>query len=105
MHDYIEYMRKEKRKADNTLVAYERDLKAFEKFLTSRGGSGLASCTDSDAVSYVLELNRENKSKATINRKISAIRSYYEYEVQKGSRSGNPFSARGRSFKKRQDYE
>ena len=106
MRDYIEYMRKEKRKADNTLVAYERDLKAFEKFLTSRGGSGLSSCTDSDAVSYVLELNRENKSKATINRKISAIRSYYEYEVQRGSRSGNPFARiRGARGDKRQiDY-
>ena len=49
MRDYIEYMKKEKRKADNTLVAYERDLKAFEKFLNSRGTEGLAACTDSDA--------------------------------------------------------
>lgn len=106
MQDYIEYMKKEKRKAENTLVAYERDLKAFEKFLRSRGTSGLEACTDSDAVSYVLELNRENKSKATINRKISAIRSYYEYEVQKGSRSGNPFARiRGAKGDKRQiDY-
>ena len=92
MRDYIEYMKKEKRKADNTLVAYERDLKAFEKFLNSRGTEGLAACTDSDAVSYVLELNRENKSKATINRKISAIRNYYEFEIQKGLRTGNPFT-------------
>ncbi|MBQ6456050.1 MAG: tyrosine-type recombinase/integrase [Mogibacterium sp.] len=106
MRDYIEYMKKEKRKTDNTLVAYERDLKAFEKFLMARGSSGLAACTDSDAVSYVLELNRENKSKATINRKISAIRSYYDYEVQKGTRSGNPFARiRGAKGDKRQiDY-
>ena len=106
MREFIEYMKNEKRKAANTLIAYERDLKAFEKFLTSRVVSGLANCTDSDAVSYVLELNRENKSKATINRKISAIRSYYEYEVQKGSRSGNPFARiRGARGDKRQiDY-
>ena len=106
MRDYIEYMRKEKRKADNTLVAYERDLKAFEGFLSSRGVSSLESCTDSDAVAYVLQLNRENKSKSTINRKISAIRSYYEYEVSKGARSGNPFSRiKGAKGDKRQiDY-
>ena len=92
MRDYIEYMKNEKRKAENTLVAYERDLKAFEKFLAGRGAGSLTECTDSDAVAYVLELNRDNKSKPTINRKISAIRNYYEFEIQKGLRTGNPFT-------------
>ena len=85
-------MKNEKRKAENTLVAYERDLKAFEKFLAGRGVGSLTECTDSDAVAYVLELNRDNKSKPTINRKISAIRNYYEFEIQKGLRTGNPFT-------------
>ena len=49
MRDYIEYMRKEKRKADNTLVAYERDLKAFDSFLNSRGVNGLEGCSDTSA--------------------------------------------------------
>ena len=84
-------MRKEKRKAENTLIAYERDLRAFEKFLADRGVDGLTGCTDSDAVAYVLELNRDNKSKPTINRKISAIRNYYEFEISKGLRTSNPF--------------
>ncbi|MBQ9075460.1 MAG: tyrosine-type recombinase/integrase [Mogibacterium sp.] len=92
MRDYIEYMKNEKRKAENTLVAYERDLKAFEKFLAGRGVGSLTECTDSDAVAYVLELNRDNKSKPTINRKISAIRNDYEIEIQKGLRTGNPFT-------------
>ena len=92
MRDYIEYMKNEKRKAENTLVAYERDLKAFEKYLAGRGVGSLTECTDSDAVAYVLELNRDNKSKPTINRKISAIRNYYEFEIQKGLRTGNPFT-------------
>ena len=106
MRDYINYMKNEKRKAENTLVAYERDLKAFEKFLQSRGVDSLTGCSDSDAVAYVLELNRDNKSKPTINRKISAIRNYYEFEIRKGLRTGNPFT-RVRSAKgdKRQiDY-
>ncbi len=106
MRDYIEYMRNEKRKAENTLVAYERDLKAFEKFLAARGVESLTGCSDSDAVAYVIELNRDNKSKPTINRKISAIRNYYEFEISRGLRTGNPFN-RVRSAKgdKRQiDY-
>ena len=52
MRDFIEYMKKDKRKAQNTLIAYERDLVAFEKYLAARGVSGLDDCSESDAVSY-----------------------------------------------------
>ncbi|MBQ6389126.1 MAG: tyrosine-type recombinase/integrase [Mogibacterium sp.] len=99
MREFIEYMKNEKRKAANTLIAYERDLRAFEKYLVSRGGTGLNDCGDNDAISYVLELSNESKSKATINRKVSALRTFYEYEIRQGRRSDNPFarikSARG----------
>ena len=92
MREFIEYMKNEKRKAENTLIAYERDLTAFERFLASRGIARLEDCSDSDAISYVLELNRENKSKATINRKVSALRTYYDYEIRNNTRADNPFS-------------
>ena len=92
MRDFIEYMKNDKRKAENTIIAYERDLAAFEKYLADRGVPALEACTDSDAVSYVLELNRQNKSKATINRKVSALRTYYDYEIRNNMRSENPFS-------------
>lgn len=106
MRDFIEYMKKDKRKAQNTLIAYERDLVAFEKYLAARGVSGLDDCSESDAVSYVLELGSENKSKATINRKVSALRSFYDYAISKGRRSDNPFSKikSARSDKRQIDY-
>ena len=92
MRDFIEYMRKEKRKAENTLIAYERDLAAFEKYLASREVDGLDGCSESDAISYVLSLGSENKSKATINRKVSALRTYYDYAIRMGRRGENPFA-------------
>ncbi len=92
MRDFIDYMKNEKRKAANTLIAYERDLKAFEKFLAGRGTDSLEKCTDNDAISYVLQLSNENKSKPTINRKVSALRMYYEYLITKGIISENPFT-------------
>ena len=92
MREFIEYMRTEKRKAENTLIAYERDLAAFEKFLKSRGAKELNDCDGSDAVAYVMELSNDNKSKATINRKVSALRMYYEYLITKGVISENPFT-------------
>ena len=92
MREFIDYMKNEKRKAANTLIAYERDLKAFEKFLAGRGTDSLEKCTDNDAISYVLQLSNENKSKPTINRKVSALRMYYEYLITKGVISENPFT-------------
>ena len=92
MRGFIEYMKNEKRKAANTLIAYERDLKAFEKYLAGRGTDSLEKCTDNDAISYVIQLSNENKSKPTINRKVSALRTYYEYLIAKGVISENPFT-------------
>ena len=91
MREFIEYLKNEKGKAENTLIAYERDLKAFEKYLKERGKS-LGTCNESDAVSYVLELNNQNKSKSTINRKASSLRNYYDYQIEMGRASANPFS-------------
>ena len=91
MREFIEYLKNEKGKAENTLIAYERDLKAFEKYLKERGKS-LRTCNESDAVSYVLELNNQNKSKSTINRKASSLRNYYDYQIEMGRASANPFS-------------
>ena len=92
MREFIEYMKNEKRKAANTLIAYERDLKAFEKYLAGRGTDSLEKCTDNDAISYVIQLSNENKSKPTINRKVSALRMYYEYLISKGIISETPFT-------------
>ena len=92
MREFIEYMKNEKRKAANTLIAYERDLTAFEKYLAGRGTDSLEKCTDNDAIAYVLQLSNENKSKPTINRKVSALRMYYEYLITKGVISENPFT-------------
>ena len=91
MREFLEYLRNEKGKAENTLIAYERDLKAFENYLKERGKS-LNTCNESDAVSYVLELNNQNKSKATINRKASSLRNFYDYQIEMGRASANPFS-------------
>ena len=92
MYGFIDYMRDEKHKAKNTLVAYERDLNSFEKYLKERGVEGLEKCTDGDAVSYVMELGNSKKSKPTINRKVSALRTFYDYLIDKGVISANPFT-------------
>ena len=49
-------------------------------------------CTDNDAISYVLQLGNDNKSRPTINRKVSALRTFYGYLIAQGRIGSNPFT-------------
>ncbi|MBQ0018582.1 MAG: tyrosine-type recombinase/integrase [Clostridiales bacterium] len=106
MKDFIEYLKNEKHKAENTLIAYERDIKGFEQFLTERRGKTLADCAESDAIAYVLSMGKENKSKATINRKVSALRTYCDFLIGQSVLDTNPFAGikSGKSDKREIDY-
>ncbi len=92
MRDFIEYLRNEKHKAKNTLIAYEKDIADFEEFLSSRGVNSIDDTSDSDATSYFFSMKNQKKSRATINRKVSALRAYFEYMVERGERTSNPFA-------------
>ncbi|MCQ2567541.1 MAG: tyrosine-type recombinase/integrase [Mogibacterium sp.] len=92
MKDFIEYLKTEKHKSKNTLIAYRRDIEGFERFLTDKRSKSIADCVESDAVAYVMSLNGESKSKATINRKVSALRTFYDFLVNEGETDRNPFS-------------
>lgn len=91
MREFLEHLRNDKNKAENTIIAYERDIAAFEKYLKERGKS-LGRANESDAVSYVLELGNQSKSKATINRKVSSLRNYYDFRIAGGAMTNNPFA-------------
>lgn len=92
MESFIEYLKNDKNKAENTLVAYKRDIQAFEAFMKARGNKSLIQCRESDAVAYILELNNASKSKATINRKISSLRAFYDFKESMGEVDENPFT-------------
>ena len=91
MNEFLEYLKNSKKASENTLVAYKRDIVAFEIFLKDSRAKSLGECNESDAIAYVLEMNNSNKSKSTINRKVSALRTYYEHKMNLGIRSDNPF--------------
>ncbi|HKK96472.1 MAG TPA: tyrosine-type recombinase/integrase [Anaerovoracaceae bacterium] len=106
MKDFLEYIEKVEKKAENTILAYKRDIGAFEDFLLERGVPNLLTCSNSDAIAYVLYLKNENKSKATINRKISSIRAYYVSKVKNNELEVNPFDnvKSAKSDKREIDY-
>ena len=99
MREFLDYLKTNKHKAENTVIAYQRDIKAFENYLAESRSKGLDECSESDAIAYVMSLGEAKKSRATINRKTSSLRSFYEFKVNKGLRSDNPFDKIKTSYK------
>ena len=92
MNEFLEYLKNNKKASENTLLAYRRDIAAFETFLSDKRAKLMSECSESDAVAYVMELSNSGKSKSTINRKVSALRTYYEHKMNLGERADNPFA-------------
>ena len=90
LYGFIIYLKEEKKSSDNTCEAYMRDIKAFGEFLQRRGIVALEKAGSNDVAAYMMELKNSGKSKATINRKLSSIRTYYKFLIKKGMMKENP---------------
>ena len=79
LENFLKYLADEQSKSSNTLEAYKRDILSFQKFLSYNGAYGLLDANNADIVAYLLHLRDEGKSVATSNRRVAALRSFYEY--------------------------
>ena len=77
---FIQYIQSEKRYSEHTIAAYRRDLEQFSFFLKKKYEiEGLLSASSEIIRSYIIDLKDENLKNRSINRKISALRSFYNY--------------------------
>lgn len=85
--------------AENTLLAYARDLQGFCDWLK---GSALLEAAQSDIESYLVDLDAAGMSRATRARRLSAIRQFFRFAFEEGWRSDNPaLQIKGPSREKR----
>lgn len=78
MESYMGYMENEKRCSINTIRAYRKDLKDFTKFITECGKESFSE-VDHFKVREYLTLLKKNIARSSMNRKLSAIRSFFAY--------------------------
>lgn len=88
--DYIEYLKIEKNMSANSLAAYGRDIRDFFLFLQKRGTADPREASNTEVISYLLALKNQGRSGATINRKVAAIRAFYDYLIGRGFVRENP---------------
>jgi len=91
INDFIQYIFKEKGYSSLTVLAYENDLKAFENFLGTQYGLANATEVTSEMVrSWIIQLLDDGNKNSTVNRKLSTLKSYFNYLVKKGEVKINP---------------
>jgi len=102
IHIFLDYLQFEKRASENTVISYRNDLEQFEKYvqlafpdlaeLLSVGFS-LRTWKEIDTTiirTWVITLMEEKISARSINRKISALKSFYKYHLKMGNLETNP---------------
>lgn len=96
---FLHYLRVEKRVSPNTLLSYENDLNQFEAFCgASASGAGIAEARTKEIRSWILSMMESGLSARTVSRKLTALRSFYNYLVKQEVIDVNP-AARVRSPK------
>ncbi len=76
--DFLDYLRVERGLAENSISAYRRDLVRFNRFL-EKSSLQLADVTDQSMREFLSWLKDEELSQSSINRIISALRTFFRY--------------------------
>ncbi|MDR0519149.1 MAG: tyrosine recombinase XerD [Clostridiales Family XIII bacterium] len=84
------YLSDAKKMAPNSVTAYVRDLNEFEAYMARRGVSDLKDASESDTAAWLMELKSDNRSAATISRKLASVRAFFKYMNTHGIMSTNP---------------
>ena len=90
MREFEVYLIEEKKMAENTIEAYKRDVKHFAQFVAERGVDRPEDATNAEVVAYLMRLKQEGKAKATVNRKLASIRTWFQYLMGEGVIDRNP---------------
>ncbi|MDA7706275.1 tyrosine-type recombinase/integrase [Flavobacteriaceae bacterium] len=88
---FIDYLLLEKKYSPQTAVAYQKDLEAFQLFLSQEfSDSDVSRANYAQIRTWIVQLVDRAISNRTINRKISSLNSYYKFLLKIESIEANP---------------
>lgn len=88
--DFIRYLEEVKNSSKNTLQAYHNDLKKLQVFLKNQNINSVAKISETNLNSYVLILEKEGLSPASVSRNIAAMKAFLLYLLKQGIITGDP---------------
>ena len=93
IEQFLAYLRFEKRYSQHTIIAYQNDLEQFFAFLTSQfDAPPVEKITASFVRSWLAELKQDKCTAKTINRKISALKSFFKFLLKQNLIAQTPLA-------------
>ena len=91
---FLDYLRYERNASPQTVQTYEESLKAFESYLTFRDNGLSIDSADTDLIRDWMEsLMDKGNSASTINKNLSALRSFFRFALKRGLVKKDPAHA------------
>lgn len=89
---FLDYLRFERNYSDNTIVGYGKDIAQFRNFLQERGSEEFdPSVVETDDIrEWIVSLMDGGSGSSSVNRKLSALRSFYKYLLKRGEVTKDP---------------
>ena len=91
--DFLDYLKFQKRYSQHTIISYKNDLTSFFDYLELQfNEQQLTNIKSTYVRSWLAELKGANNSSKTINRKISALKTFFKYQLKKNHISVSPMT-------------
>ena len=91
LNSFIDYLIKERNYSTNTIIAYKNDLKVFKNYcLKEFNHENLKTSDYSFIRSWIVSLVESGLTNRSVNRKISVLRSYFNFLLKIGEIEKNP---------------
>ena len=88
---FLEYLKFEKRYSEHTVISYETDMVQLDDFISlTFGQMGATEISAAVLRSWLADMKNKGMNTRSINRKISAIKSFYRHQLRKGALTRNP---------------
>ena len=81
---YENYLTKVKQASANTVASYMRDIRQFTQWLQETDGIDVVDATKQNIKDYLVHLESEGRSGATVSRSVASLKNFYSYVVSTG---------------------
>ena len=91
LNSFIDYLIKERNYSTNTIIAYKNDLNVFKNYCLKEFNQENLKTTDYSFIrSWIVSLVESGLTNRSVNRKISVLRSYFNFLLKIGEIEKNP---------------
>lgn len=90
---FLRHLAAERQSSEHTVKSYGRDIRQFARLI--KGGEDFddwATVTKDDGRTFLYELHQMDEAKSSIQRKLSAMRSFFRFLERENVIAGNPFA-------------